>query len=208
MKIKPFIFESRTRYTDIADEIQDLMSMSLKEIKQKYLLNEINRGDNKVVYFTFTTGKFLLKVSSTSKEIEKEVEVYKCSGYSPLLTKIYGFDRVNFNWIVVEQIRTLTKDKFESLLADVLKRTKILTKLLQIVKVEKSSLEKEFIKLLKNKNEYISEIDNAWLLSLMELIELCNLQPGDLYHYNWGTRNGSDLVILDYGFEGFNYNEN
>jgi len=44
---------------------------------------------------------------------------------------------------------------------------------------------------------------NDWLKELLRLIDGCNLDPNDLYYQNWGTRNGKDLVILDYGFEGF-----
>lgn len=208
MKIKPLIFESKTRYSDIADEIQDLNEMSLKEIKQKYSLNEINRGENKVIYYTFTPGKFLLKVSNNSREIEKEINVYECSGYSSLLTKIYGFDRDNYNWMITEQIQTLSKDKFEMLLSSILNNTNVLKELSITARTENSSLEREFVKILKDKETRNTKIDSKWLVSILELVDLCGLESGDLYHDNWGTRNGSDLVILDYGFEGFDDNEN
>lgn len=203
MEIFSFIFEAKEkRYNSINEEIEDLLKLEFKDIKRRYLYNHINKGENKDIYMTFTPGKYLLKLSRNSDEIKREIEIYNCYS-SPLLTKIYGYDNKDYNWVIVEEVQTIqTGKQFEEILLNTLARTPLLYDLKEKIEEENGSLEREFVRWLRNANKE-DVVGNAWMNELLELISRCGLDPNDLYQQNWGIRNNSELVILDYGFEGF-----
>jgi len=202
MKLRQFIFENITRFKDINSEIENLKTLSFQEIKRKYVLNQVGGGENKNLYMTFTPGKYLLKLTKEdSEELKKEIEIFKCF-QSDLLTKIYGYDSISLNWAVFEQVSTISEKEFETLLLASLKGTGLSEILLNNSKSNQSSIGREFVRWLRLPNlEMI--IPNRWLKELLRLIEGCDLDPNDLYYQNWGTRDRKELVILDYGFEGF-----
>jgi hypothetical protein len=202
MKLFKFIFENITKFKDINSEIENLKTLSFQEIKRKYVLNKIGGGENKNLYMTFAPGKYLLKLTKEdSEELKKEIEIFECF-QSNLLTKIYGYDSISHSWAVFEQVSTVSEKEFETLLLASLKGTGLSEILLNNSKNNQSSIGREFVRWLRVPNlEMI--IPNYWLKELLRLIDGCNLDPNDLYYQNWGTRNGKDLVILDYGFEGF-----
>lgn len=202
MKLFKFIFENITRFKDINSEIENLKTLSFQEIKRKYVLNQVGGGENKNLYMTFTPGKYLLKLTKEdSEELKKEIEIFKCF-QSDLLTKIYGYDSISLNWAVFEQVSTISEKEFETLLLASLKGTGLSEILLNNSKSNQSSIGREFVRWLRLPNlEMI--IPNRWLKELLRLIKGCDLDPNDLYYQNWGTRNRKELVILDYGFEGF-----
>lgn len=203
MEIFSFIFEAKEkRYNSINEEIEDLLKLEFKDIKRRYLYNHINKGENKDIYMTFTPGKYLLKLSRNSDEIKREIEIYNCYP-SLLLTKIYGYDNRDYNWVIVEEVQTIQSGKqFEEILLNTLARTPLLYDLKEKIEEENSSLEREFVRWLRNPNKE-DVVGNAWMNELLELISRCGLDPNDLYQQNWGIRNNSELVIIDYGFEGF-----
>jgi hypothetical protein len=202
MKLFKFIFENITKFKDINSEIENLKTLSFQEIKRKYVLNKIGGGENKNLYMTFAPGKYLLKLTKEdSEELKKEIEIFECF-QSNLLTKIYGYDSISHSWAVFEQVSTVSEKEFETLLLASLKGTGLSEILLNNSKNNQSSIGREFVRWLRLPNlEMI--IPNYWLKELLRLIDSCDLDPNDLYYQNWGTRNRKDLVILDYGFEGF-----
>jgi hypothetical protein len=202
MKLFKFIFENITKFKDINSEIENLKTLSFQEIKRKYVLNKIGGGENKNLYMTFAPGKYLLKLTKEdSEELKKEIEIFECF-QSNLLTKIYGYDSISHSWAVFEQVSTVSEKEFETLLLASLKGTGLSEILLNNSKNNQSSIGREFVRWLRLPNlEMI--IPNYWLKELLRLIDNCSLDPNDLYYQNWGTRDGKELVILDYGFEGF-----
>lgn len=202
MKLFKFIFENITKFKDINSEIENLKTLSFQEIKRKYVLNKIGGGENKNLYMTFTPGKHLLKLTKEdSEELKREIEIFNCF-QSNLLTKIYGYDSISHSWAVFEQVSTVSEKEFETLLLASLKGTGLSEILLNNSKNNQSSIGREFVRWLRSPNlEMI--IPNYWLKELLRLIDSCNLDTNDLYYQNWGIRDGKELVILDYGFEGF-----
>jgi hypothetical protein len=215
IKLVALLFEE----TDTTHSFANRVSEELKRYKTFKDLSEfteklrpLDQGGYRFVYY-LGNGLVLKVVNDETVTVENkwEIEAKKCLD-DTYTTKIYGYDDVNYWWLIAEEIESGNEKKTKDAILRVLEGSSFLS--IKIgdprvhIKEPKDLPVSLFFRvfadyLINGIESRLSFKDhrNPWLSGLIEQLRRCKVSPNDLRADNWGTRDGMP-VILDYGLEG------
>ena len=194
----------------------------------KFQFKYLGDGSSRAVY-DMGNGNVLKVAHSTVKtntrQNRKEVNVWECTGGSPLLTGVVDYDNSKFLWLVAEKADRTFGEFSKSHEAAQKQTAECLNqmnksfglKINKLTSQEQLSYVAELLvhKLVTKKQqptdreenldinnmaeEIIKNGINKWTLELIKLMKVCKLDSLDFWCQNMGIKNGK-LVFVDYGW--------
>jgi hypothetical protein len=178
----------------------------------------IGAGTARIVY---DLGNYVVKLAANkhhSRQNENEIiEKQDCLD-DKFFTKIYAYDKNEYNWIIAEKVKSFRNDEeIKKLIIEKLEGSDWLDTEVDLYDGDsnvvigtgtKRDLSPDdffdsfgrYLQYMFEEEEYEKLKRNPWLDELMEEVEKCRINPLDFHAKNWGMRDNGDLVVLDYGF--------